>query len=501
MVNIDYLRWYPHLLGITSIGMHRQAWSLEDNPRKFAGHFNSWVKLLDSTNTPASTTTPLADTSAGAVGSSLSYARSDHTHPDSSLYAKMFEDVSGTDSITNILNANQKAGFIRVGPTVTDMPYTNHWWLGWHYTDTVDYKAIYVSSASNPNTPIWRRSKSAGTWSTWRQDFGTESIIPVANGGTGGSSAQEQGSDISTRYVHNYREAPEALVQTTTLGYSFIGTLNAIVSSAIGLPAYYHHIIHMNHFNGDGYAGQIVIPLQNTNNNGLWFRWANGTTWQAWRRALDNERMLTDIRYVELGSAVAGTGNSGIDFHSNAGNDYDSRIVVPAGTGNLQITPGISGTTNRFIAMYGRSAEFTNVASGADANLYIRDDTSNTPVTICFHRQGVYAVRLGLDIDNKFKVGGYSTGATGRYVLPRVVTVNYPAAASATLTVTGALPTASQTIDIAVAVGQSAAVNEAARKAKFRCSAQAANSVTLVCDGTTPTVQIPLTFTLHDLTW
>jgi hypothetical protein len=63
--------------------------------------------------------------------------------------------------------------------------------------------------------------------------------------------------------------------------------------------------------------------------------------------------------------------------------------------------------------------------------------------------------------------------------------------------VTGALATNQQTIDAAVAIGQSVAVNEAARKAKFRCSSQGSNGVTLVSDGTAPAIAIPLTFTLH----
>ena len=53
----------------------------------FSGSYN------DLTNKPtipsASSTTPSADTSSGSYGSGTSYARSDHTHPKSSLYAEV----------------------------------------------------------------------------------------------------------------------------------------------------------------------------------------------------------------------------------------------------------------------------------------------------------------------------------------------------------------------------------------------------------------------------
>lgn len=48
----------------------------------------------------ASTSTPSADTSSGSYGSGTSYARSNHTHPKSSLYA----ESSHTHNYSNINN-------------------------------------------------------------------------------------------------------------------------------------------------------------------------------------------------------------------------------------------------------------------------------------------------------------------------------------------------------------------------------------------------------------
>jgi hypothetical protein len=148
------------------------------------------------------------------------------------------------------------------------------------------------------------------------------------------------------------------------------------------------------------------------------------------------------------------------------------------------------------------SPAFDVTDSGGTVELRTTAASVDKPLSIVFHRQGFFAVRFGIDTDNKLKAGGWSAGTVPRHILPRRVTANYPAnQASANVSVPGALATSYQSITVSVAVGQSAAVNKAAAKAGFYCTGQGSNVVALACSGTTPTIAIPLEFVLEDLSW
>lgn len=84
-----------------------------------ATHTHTQSQITDLSTIPtASSTTPSADTTAGSYGSGTSYARSNHTHPKSTLYAEAshthstyvnptIADNLTTDSSSQVLSAKQ----------------------------------------------------------------------------------------------------------------------------------------------------------------------------------------------------------------------------------------------------------------------------------------------------------------------------------------------------------------------------------------------------------
>lgn len=50
--------------------------------------------------------------------------------------------------------------------------------------------------------------------------------------------------------------------------------------------------------------------------------------------------------------------------------------------------------------------------SNDTGNFSVRNATANDAASISFHRPNIYAVNMGLDTDNAFKIGGWSQGST-----------------------------------------------------------------------------------------
>jgi len=99
----------------------------------------------------------------------------------------------------------------------------------------------------------------------------------------------------------------------------------------------------------------------------------------------------------------AGTiGNSGATLTGTISTAAQTNITSVGSLTALTMTGLITGKTNTG----------GNVAASNDAGtLSIRGDTTNAAV-ISFHRPSAYAINMGLDTDNTFKIGGWSDGAS-----------------------------------------------------------------------------------------
>jgi hypothetical protein len=79
-------------------------------------------------------------------------------------------------------------------------------------------------------------------------------------------------------------------------------------------------------------------------------------------------------------------------------------------------------------------------------NFSVRSIGGVGPATMSFHRPGAYAVNMGIDTDNVFKIGGWSAGilvsitSAGNMTIPGTLTINSDARLKENLTpLTGAL--------------------------------------------------------------
>lgn len=90
---------------------------------KFASlvHTHTKSDITDLGTIPsASSTTPSADTSSGAVGTGTTYARADHKHPKSTIYAESshthtYSNISNVSVVTvNVTYSDQTTGTIKL---------------------------------------------------------------------------------------------------------------------------------------------------------------------------------------------------------------------------------------------------------------------------------------------------------------------------------------------------------------------------------------------------
>jgi len=131
-------------------------------------------------------------------------------------------------------------------------------------------------------------------------------------------------------------------------GYTLFGQSDGGVYCSTHSADWQHQI------NGDFRTGQIAI------------RGKNSGTWQSWRTVLDSSNYSSYALPVG-GGTVTGT----VNFNSSQNHSY----VGQAGTLVAYSSPGTAGAT------------------------------------MSFHRPGYYAINLGLDSDNVFRIGGWSASS------------------------------------------------------------------------------------------
>lgn len=162
----------------------------------------------------------------------------------------------------------------------------------------------------------------------------------------------------------------------STLPTSFnAGIQTSFVQPADGWPNY-GSVITTRTYSGGGGSLQMYVPYGPTNGGtGLQVRFGNydvsgGNSWTAWKTLL-------------------------------ASDNYNSYALPLAG-----------GNMTGLLATVGNTAAFT---SANDTTLSVRSSGTGTAASMSFHRPGAYAVNLGLDTDNIFKLGGWSAGGVQNY--------------------------------------------------------------------------------------
>ena len=102
---------------------------------------------------------------------------------------------------------------------------------------------------------------------------------------------------------------------------------------------------------------------------------------------------------------ISSAGNLVINATTTSTTTTGGALVVKGGA-------GVAGTMTVGGTITGKTNTGGNVAASNDTGtLSIRGDNTNAAI-ISFHRPSAYAINMGLDTDNTFKIGGWSDGAS-----------------------------------------------------------------------------------------
>jgi hypothetical protein len=175
-------------------------------------------------------------------------------------------------------------------------------------------------------------------------------------------------------------------VTQNQLGYnnsvSLFGQTDGGLYSSAFSSAWIHQIY------GDFRTGQVAT------------RGKNNGTWQAWRVQLDSSN-YTSYAPTLTGSGASGTW--GISVTGNAGTVTNG--VYTTGDQTIGGTKTLSGL------LVGRVPTTSGVSAGNDTGSFSIRGSTSLSAHVSFHRSGAYAINMGLDTDNVFRIGGWSDGA------------------------------------------------------------------------------------------
>lgn len=233
---------------------------------------------------------------------------------------------------------------------------TDHALMSMNYSDSWS-----VQMAGDWRTNNWYvRSLTNGTWSQWATIYTTNNLTKATTSSDGLMSSADKTKIDSIQNQLNFarglNEGAADLDPNTT-------TSNVIITNHANSPVasgYYWHITTTFYTSITGTANRGQLAIQYNGGISAYVRSCFGGVWTAWTR---------------------------ID---NAGG-------------------GIMTSMIRTSNSYGDGTSLTAVI-GSNSIQVMGDPT--TSAFLSFHRAGAYAINLGIDTDNIFKLGGWSAGVT-----------------------------------------------------------------------------------------
>jgi hypothetical protein len=165
---------------------------------------------------------------------------------------------------------------------------------------------------------------------------------------------------------------------------------------------------------GDATNFTIRIHTPTTSSSGLpnrEFVYAqNSTGYSPGWRVLFNNLNYTDYTVTKTGGGASGTW--GINITGTAGSETLATVMSRGSTSStyLSLSGGalFAGTNNAKFRNEKGSGVYLSSSSDAQLQAYSEDGGA---AFMSFHRAGSYAVNMGLDPDNVFRIGGWSAGA------------------------------------------------------------------------------------------
>lgn len=107
---------------------------------------------------------------------------------------------------------------------------------------------------------------------------------------------------------------------------------------------------------------------------------------------------------IVQGTGVTVTSSGSLDLTANR--SWTIAIGQDVATTAAPTFAGLTATG----LIIGRTASVANVSVSNDSGSYSARGSTTAPAVMTFHRAGAYAINMGLDTDNIFKIGGWSDG-------------------------------------------------------------------------------------------
>jgi hypothetical protein len=196
------------------------------------------------------------------------------------------------------------------------------------------------------------------------------------NAATATSASQIDGIEFRNGNISNGVN-PDT-INDNGIGYATSVSLFGQTDGALYSQAYSSAWVHQ--IFGDYRTGQLAV------------RGRNSGTLTAWRVVLDS------TNYTSYAPSLTGSGASGTWGIAITGNSGNTSSISNAVGGTYTWTG-----PNRFQSS-------TNTSGSADVPLQAFSTSGNGAI-MAFHRGGVYAINMGLDSDNVFRIGGWSAAA------------------------------------------------------------------------------------------
>lgn len=311
------------------------------------------------------------------------------------------------------VNTITVTGLYVVDPAALNQPVAST--AGWLLVDGSN-SATYVAQTfvSNTTTPRrYFRTQVNGVWSAWAEVYSTGNLSSYMQGflsnTTAAGAVSSLGLSNSSNITASSANTPNTIVLRDSSGNFSAGTITAALTGNASTAT---KLQTARLINGVSFDGSVDITV--TDSTKLPLTGGSLTGSLTLKNTLTVNSTTTNPA-IEIGRTDGTASTPYIDFHSGSTlTDYDARIIATGGTGAVgQGTLTYNGSSHIFNgpAITQNSAD---MASPSDSTaLQVSSDSSHSAF-VTFKRMGAYAINLGLDVDNVFKIGGYSDGAVYR---------------------------------------------------------------------------------------
>jgi hypothetical protein len=346
-----------------------------------------------------------------------------------SAFATANSKTSNVGTVTSVGGTGNYGGLTLTGTVTTSGNLT----LGGTPTGTWPITAANITGQTNSATIT--ASTTAGAASTIVQRDGNGYIFNTYFNSTDNSISSGVTAIIAKQTDNYYRSATAAAVATFISGQSmniagsatsltssnFIsqtgstGSWNGDFQNTAAGTAKYGGDVGANGTNGPGGSWWIQQNFRHTNGSNYWgtqvaWGWEDNANKLATRNVTGGSfgawvYYLNSSNYTSYAPSLTGSGasgNWGINITGNAATATTAASYLPLAGG------GMTGV----LATVGNASAFT---SANDSTFSVRSSGAGTAASMSFHRPGAYAVNLGLDTDNIFKLGGWSASTVHHY--------------------------------------------------------------------------------------